>query len=107
VNTERKIVTLCGSTRFKEEFFKVTSRLQFEERKIVLLPLEFSHYEDKKLDNKDMELLDDIHKSKIDMSDSVFIIDVKGYVGESTKKEIEYAKGKGKEVRYYSREAMD
>lgn len=46
------------------------------------------------------EMLDDMHKRKIDMADSIFVINVGGYIGESTKSEIEYAKAHGKEVRY-------
>lgn len=43
---------------------------------------------------------DDMHKRKIDMADEIFVINVNGYIGESTKSEIEYAKFLGKEVNY-------
>jgi len=46
------------------------------------------------------EMLDDMHKRKIDMSDSIFVINVGGYIGESTRSEIEYAKNCGKEIFY-------
>lgn len=46
------------------------------------------------------EMLDDMHKRKIDMADEIFVINVNGYIGESTKSEIEYAKRNGKIVRY-------
>ena len=45
-------------------------------------------------------MLDDMHKRKIDMSDSIFVINVGGYIGDSTKSEIEYAKAHGKTVDY-------
>lgn len=45
-------------------------------------------------------MLDDMHKRKIDMADSIFVINVDGYIGDSTRSEIEYAKNNGKEVRY-------
>ena len=46
------------------------------------------------------EMLDDMHKRKIDMADEIFVINVNGYIGESTKSEIEYAKSLGKMVNY-------
>lgn len=50
--------------------------------------------------SKTKEMLDDMHKRKINMADSIYVINVGGYIGESTKSEIEYAKVHGKEVRY-------
>ena len=49
---------------------------------------------------KTKEMLDDMHKRKIDMADEIFVINVGGYIGESTKSEIEYAKSHGKKVNY-------
>ena len=49
---------------------------------------------------KTKEMLDDMHKRKIDMADEIFVINVNGYIGESTKSEIEYAKEAGKKVNY-------
>lgn len=49
---------------------------------------------------KTKEMLDDMHKRKIDMADEIFVINVNGYIGESTKSEIEYAKSLGKRVNY-------
>ena len=46
------------------------------------------------------EMLDNMHKRKIDMADAIYVINVGGYIGESTRSEIEYAKRHGKEVRY-------
>ena len=46
------------------------------------------------------EMLDDMHKRKIDMADSIYVINVGGYIGQSTRSEIEYAIKNGKEVRY-------
>ena len=45
-------------------------------------------------------MLDDMHKRKIDMADEIFVINVGGYIGSSTKSEIEYALKKGKKVNY-------
>jgi len=46
------------------------------------------------------EMLDDMHLRKIDMADEIFVINVGGYIGESTKREIAYAEQKGKKVNY-------
>ena len=46
------------------------------------------------------EMLDDMHKRKIDMADEIFVINVGGYIGASTRSEIEYAKATGKPVNY-------
>ena len=102
-----KIVTLCGSTRFKREFLEVQKRLTLEGNIVISVGL-FSHSEDNKVwENMDegtltktKEMLDDIHKRKIDMSDEIFVINVGGYIGDSTRSEIEYALAHGKKVRY-------
>ena len=49
---------------------------------------------------KAKEMLDDMHKRKIDLADEIFVINVGGYICESTKSEIEYAKNTGKKVNY-------
>ena len=54
----------------------------------------------KNMFTKTKEMLDAMHKAKIDMADSIYVINVGGYVGSSTKSEIEYAIAHGKEVRY-------
>ena len=51
-------------------------------------------------------MLDDMHKRKIDMADEIFVIDVDGYIGNSTQSEIEYAKATGKIVKYLSAEGF-
>ena len=50
--------------------------------------------------SKTKEMLDDMHKRKIDMADSIYVINVGGYIGESTKSEIEYARKHGKKIDY-------
>lgn len=101
------VVTLCGSTRFKKEFMEVQKQLTLEGNIVISVGL-FGHSGDEEVwENMDegtltktKEMLDDMHKRKIDMADSVFVINVGGYIGDSTKSEIEYAKKLGKIVRY-------
>lgn len=54
--------------------------------------------------SKTKEMLDDMHKRKIDMADSIYVINVEGYIGDSTRSEIEYAIEQGKEVIYLENE---
>lgn len=102
-----KVITLCGSTRFKEEFIAIQKQLTLEGYIVISVGL-FGHSGDSEVwENMDegtltktKEMLDDMHKRKIDMSDEIFVINVNGYIGESTKSEIEYAQAMGKRVRY-------
>ena len=102
-----KVITLCGSTRFKDEFMEVQKRLTLEENIVISVGL-FGHSGDDEVwENMDegtltktKEMLDDMHKRKIDMADEIFVINVGGYIGSSTRSEIEYAKAAGKPVRY-------
>lgn len=94
------VVTLCGSTRFKEEFLEAQKRLTLEGNIVISVGL-FGHSGDAEIwAEGTKEMLDDMHKRKIDMADSIFVINVGGYIGESTRSEIEYAEKNGKEVRY-------
>lgn len=96
-----KVITLCGSTRFKIHWEFIKKEMTLDGN--VVLGVEcYGHMEqdDRIWEKKD--LLDEIHKQKIDMADEVFIIDVDGYIGESTMKEIFYAASQGKKITYYS-----
>ena len=95
-----KVITLCGSTRFKEAFLKVQKELTLRGNIVISVGL-FGHSGDDEVWTEGTkEMLDDMHKRKIDMADEIFVINVDGYIGESTKSEIEYAKSLGKKVYY-------
>ena len=95
-----KVITLCGSTRFKEQFLEAQKRLTLEGNIVISVGL-FGHSGDDEVWTEGMkEMLDDMHKRKIDMADEIFVINVGGYIGESTMSEIEYAKAHGREIRY-------
>ena len=102
-----KVITLCGSTRFKDQFMEAQKRLTLEGNIVISVGL-FGHAGDKEVwENMDegtltrtKEMLDDMHKAKIDMADEIFVINVGGYIGSSTRSEIEYARKTGKEIRY-------
>lgn len=95
-----KVITLCGSTKFKDEFIKAQKELTLQGNIVISVGL-FGHSGDNEVWSDDTkEMLDDMHKRKIDMADEIFVINVGGYIGTSTKSEIEYAKAKGKNVNY-------
>lgn len=97
-----KVITLCGSTRFKKEFEEEQKRLTLEGNIVISVGL-FSHAEENgKVWEEDgtKEMLDDLHKRKIDMSDEIFVINVDNYIGSSTRSEIEYANAHNKKVNY-------
>ena len=87
-----KVITLCGSTKFKEDFLREQKILTLEGNIVISVGL-FGHSGDNEVWSEGTkEMLDDMHKRKIDMADEIFVINVNGYIGESTKSEIEYAK---------------
>lgn len=95
-----KVVTLCGSTKFKEDFIKEQKRLTLEGCIVISVGL-FGHSGDDEVFTDGVkEMLDDMHKRKIDMADEIFVINKNGYVGKSTKSEIEYALKTNKKVNY-------
>lgn len=97
-----KVITLCGSTRFKDEFLKVQRQLTLEGNIVISVGL-FGHADgeyESVITPEIKEMLDDMHKRKIDMSDEIFVINKNGYIGESTKSEIEYAMKTGKSINY-------
>lgn len=95
-----KVITLCGSTRFKDAFMEAQKRLTLEGNIVISVGL-FGHSGDSEVwVPGTKEMLDDMHKRKIDMADEIYVINVGGYIGESTRSEIEYAEKNGKVVRY-------
>ena len=102
-----KVITLCGSTRFKDAFLEAQKRLTLAGNIVISVGL-FGHAGDSEVWEgmsedtltKTKQMLDDMHKRKIDMADEIFVINVGGYIGNSTKSEIQYAAATGKEIRY-------
>ena len=95
-----KIGTLCGSTRFKEQFLEAQKRLTLEGSIVISVGL-FGHSGDDDVWKPGVkEMLDDMHLRKIDLADEIFVINVGGYIGESTRREIAYAEKTGKAIKY-------
>lgn len=99
-----KVICLCGSTRFIEEFAIMAWEL--EKRGAIVLGLHYlpSWYTDATNHLAEAqgvkEHFDNLHLRKIDLSDEVVVLDIGGYIGESTKQEIEYAESIGKPISY-------
>ena len=95
-----RIITLCGSTRFKEDFLRVQKELTLKGYIVLSVGL-FGHSGDEEAWSDEVkQQLDDMHKSKIEMSDAIYVINKNGYIGESTQSEIEWAQELGKEIIY-------
>ena len=106
-----RIVCLCGSTRFWREFQRASLRETMAGR-IVLSIGAATGTDDEHFGNLPKEeysrvksMLDELHKRKIDLADEVLILNVGGYIGQSTRSELEYAQALGKPVRYLEQNA--
>ena len=97
---EFPVITLCGSTRFKEQFLEAQKRLTLEGNIVISVGL-FGHSGDNEVWTPGTkEMLDNMHKRIIDMADAIYVINFGGYIGESTRSEIEYARKNGKQIYY-------
>jgi len=102
VEGKYKVVTLCGSTRFKDDFLRIQKELTLSGHIVISVGL-YGHADgeyETVLNEEVKTMLDDMHKRKIDMSDEVFIINRDGYIGDSTRSEIDYAIKTGKAIKY-------
>lgn len=100
--TEYHIITLCGSTKFKEAYEKA-NMLETLKGNIVLSVGAFFHsnVEAQKLFTDEAKMkVDLLHLEKIRLSDEVIVLNVGGYVGRSTLNEIQFAHGLGKKITY-------
>jgi hypothetical protein len=98
-----EIVVLCGSTRFVDEFNR--QRKVLTEAGSIVLSIEVVTTQAREVDPQHSDLnlkirLDELHKRKIDLADYAYVLNVGGYIGESTRSEIEYAEKIGRPVVY-------
>lgn len=104
-----RVITLCGSSRFPEAFHLANAHLSMQGHVVISLGL-FGHADeptgarfmtsDGNEATPEKVALDQLHFRKIDLSDGIFVVNVGGYVGSSTKREIEYARSQGKSVEF-------
>lgn len=105
-NQKPTIVCLCGSTRFGEEFRNANLRETLSGKIVLSIGCNmksdteiFGHLPKDEL-VRIKQRLDELHKRKIDLADEVLILNVGGYIGESTLSELKYAIANNKKVRY-------
>lgn len=101
-----EVVCLCGSTRFAEQFGEASKAFTLAGQ-IVLSPGLMGHSGDLKPEECEIghpvkDLLDTLHFRRIDMATKVFVVDVGGYIGDSTRNEIQYAQEQGKPLSFWS-----
>lgn len=94
-----KIITICGSLEFKSEMIEVAEKLELQEN-AVITPIYPTNSNKDAYTDEQVDILDKMHKEKIKISDAIYVVNVGGYIGTSTKSEIEYAKSLGKEILY-------
>lgn len=96
-----KVITICGSLKFKDEIIKISLEKELEGN-VVLCPI-FPINENKdEFTKEELSMLGKMHKEKIKLSNAILVVNVNGYIGEATKSEIEYAKSLNKEIIYYT-----
>jgi hypothetical protein len=101
---EFRVVTLCGSMRFAEAFQRLEAELTLAGH-VVLRPASLEP--SRELDTEDRARLGRLHLQKVAMADEVLVVNVGGYVGESTRREIEHARSLGVAVRFLEPAPVD
>lgn len=100
VKNKPKVVCLCGSTRFLKAFREANFKLTLEGKIVLSIGCDFKSNDGLCLTEADKVRLDELHKSKIDLADEVMILNVDGYIGDSTRSELNYAIKCNKEITY-------
>ena len=98
-----KVVAMSGSMKFQKEMPKIAKRLEAKYGYCVLQLV--YDFENEGFSEEEYKKVEEAHLKKIDLCDALYVVDVGGYIGVSTGKEIEYAKKLGKEILYFSDES--
>lgn len=96
-----KVITICGSYKFKKEMVEIAEKMTLKGN-CVLMPNDLTKTSKDSYTEEEILMIDKMHKEKIKISDAILVVDVNGYIGSSTKSEIEYAKALNKEILYYT-----
>ena len=97
-----KIITICGSMKFVREMMEISERVELQGN-VELMPIYNPSRPNKEsFTSEEVLILDKMHRERIKLSDAILVVNVNGYIGSSTKNEIEYAKSLNKEVIYYT-----
>ena len=96
-----KVITVCGSYKFKKEMNEITEKMALKGN-CMLTPIELTKPNKEAYTKEEALMIDKMHKEKIKLSNTILVVNVGGYIGNSTKSEIQYAKSLNKEVLYYT-----
>ena len=96
-----KVITFCGSIRFADEMVRTAERLTLAGN-CVLIPIMPTRSDRRDYTAEEIALLGEMHLEKISRSDAILVMNVGGYIGEATAREIAFAKELGKEILYYT-----
>lgn len=96
-----KIITVCGSLKFKEEMIKIAEKMELDGN-CMITPIYPTNPDKDAYTDEEANMLDKMHKEKIKISDAILVVNVNNYIGNSTKSEIEFAKTLNKEIIYYT-----
>ncbi len=94
-----KTYTICGSMRFEDEMRIIAYNLETQKGYNIIQCL--YSVEDSGLTDVELKNIINAHYKKIDLSDGIYVVNIRGYIGESVSKEIDYARSMGKEVLYH------
>ena len=95
-----KVITLCGSLKFQKEMMAVAEKMALDGY-CILTPI-YPVLENIERTKKQLIKLKEAHLKRIELSDTILVVNVNNYIGESTNLEIDYAKKLGKEIIYYT-----
>lgn len=97
-----KIITVCGSMRFVNEMMEITEKVELQGN-CMLMPIYNPNKPNKdNFTEAEAVIMDKMHKERIKLADAILVVNVDGYIGNSTKSEIEFAKSLNKEIIYYT-----
>ena len=96
-----KVITVCGSYKYKNEMKEIMEKMALKGN-CMLTPIELTKPNKEAYTKEEASMIDKMHKEKIKLSDAILVVNVDGYIGNSTKSEIEYAKSLNKEILYYT-----
>lgn len=99
-----KTVTICGSMRFEKEMQEIAFWLETQQDLNVLQCVYAPP--GAALTEEALAAMTAAHYRKIDLSDGIYVVDIGGYIGESVRREMDYAKVRGKELLFHSQSCV-
>lgn len=96
-----KVITVCGSYKFKKEMVEIAEKMTLKGN-CMIMPNDLTKTGKDSYTQDEIIMIDKMHKEKIKISDAILVVDVNGYIGSSTKSEIDFAKSLNKEILYYT-----